>query len=71
MKWHNYKSKTHPIHVDIMPIVSAFKFGNKRLGKVRFEKLTVKLNLAQWEAIEVSKMIREKCKSLGVSIPQT
>jgi hypothetical protein len=68
MKYHNCKSQTHPVHVDIQPIVSAFKHGRKRIGHARFQKICIKRNLMRWESLVVGSLVREACAKQQVTI---
>lgn len=58
----NYKSKAHPIHDDIKPIVSALRHGNKRIAEMRFKKLCNNLNLARWETLVVADLVHKAVK---------
>lgn len=60
MKYQSYRSKNHPVHEDIQPIVSAIKHGKKRIAGLRFQKLCAKYDLMRWEALAVANLIRSE-----------
>jgi hypothetical protein len=60
MKYKNINSGTHPIHQDILPILSALKLGNRRIAKYRLDTLITRLDLVYWEQLVVANMINKK-----------
>ena len=60
MRYKNINSSTHPIHQDILPILSALKLGNRRVAKYRLDALITRLDLVYWEQLVVANMINEK-----------
>jgi len=60
MKYKNINSDTHPIHQDILPILSALKLGSRRVAKYRLDALITRLDLVYWEQLVVANMINEK-----------
>ena len=60
MKYKNINSGTHPIHQDILPVLSALKLGNRRAAKYRLDALIARLDLVYWEQLVVANMINEK-----------
>ncbi len=60
MKYKNFRSSTHPIHGDIMPVVSALRRGKPQLAQRRFNWLIARLGLMFWESTVVAGLIRQK-----------
>jgi|GEM_PF-5997975 len=63
----NWRSHAHPIHTDIQPVVSAIRYGKRRIAQERFDKLCIRLNLMKWEASIVANLIRDTCASNNIS----
>lgn len=64
----SYKSKAHRLHTDIQPVLSALKFGKKRIANLRFQALCERLNLMKWESLVVSDLIRKACADKGIAL---
>jgi len=60
MKYKNINSGTHPIHQDILPVLSALKLGNRRVAKYRLDALIARFDLVYWEQLVVANIINEK-----------
>ena len=63
----NWRSHAHPIHTDIQPVVSAIRYGKRRIAQDRFDKLCIRLNLMTWEASVVANLIRDTCARRNIS----
>lgn len=68
MRHLNYKSKTHPIHEDIKPIVSAFKHGKRGIALKRFQKFCTNRKLMRWESLIIGQLIREACHKQNIAM---
>jgi hypothetical protein len=60
MQYHSYKSATHPIHEDIVPIISALRHGYPNIANLRFKRLLHCLGLMRWEGVVIRNLIHKR-----------